>query len=120
MAKNFIDLYFDVGTNGYASFKGDSLSYDADIRTALGLSTTVPVGKTLVASGRQDCIQKGVIAAVTITYQAKANKIQAAKLPVPIAKMEDVFKSGTGLVGKTYRGKRVTKVTPVRRRILTY
>ena len=75
---------------------------------------TLPTGKTVVGNSREDALELGCLP-IRIAYR-KGTKTQSALLLCTPTKADTVFKS---LVGKTYDGKRIVKVRPVRRRRYT-
>ncbi|MCY7381261.1 MAG: hypothetical protein LH628_01485 [Microcoleus sp. CAN_BIN18] len=75
---------------------------------------SLPTGKTLVGSSREDALEMGCLP-VRVAYR-KGTKTQSALLLCTPTKADTVFKN---LPGKKYAGFTIVKVRPVRRRRYT-
>lgn len=71
---------------------------------------TLPAGKTLVGNSKEDALELGCLP-IRIVYK-KGTKTQSAVLMCTPTKADTVFKD---LPGKTYDGKKIVKVRPIRR-----
>lgn len=74
----------------------------------------LPTGKTLVGNSKEDALELGCLP-LRVAYR-KGTKTQSAVLLCPPSKADTVFKD---LLGKTYDGKKIVKVRPIRRRRYT-
>lgn len=108
--------YYDINATSIAEVKVIRASYSGIAETiGLTLDDTPPTGKTVIASGRNQALLVGCFP-VVIVYSVGAGKYQSAKVLVAPAKADTAIAE---LRGKTYRGKRISEVRPVRRRVFT-
>jgi hypothetical protein len=111
----------DVGNNKVVKLQLKASSMDAGLIGVLGIapmaaSGEVPVGKTLVGTGRLAAMQNGCFG-INVVYAKTATKSQTAKVLCSPSKADTVFVEARG---KTYNGKNIVDVRVPRRRVYTF
>lgn len=114
MASKRAAYYVEINSNSVVALQMIEKNVSA-IASELGYTKAaddgvLPAGKTLVGNSREEALELGCLP-IRISYK-KGTKTQTATLLCPPSKADTVFKS---LPGKTYDGKKITSVRPVRR-----